>query len=100
MGGASPKDSTVLEGVEGSTLVLGCVICLVGDMMVVAAMVVNSVGSPRWSTLSEETTFPSVGDTSTDVSFCGTSLQMTSEVLVPPIFSPNLHLQRMKGDHG
>lgn len=69
MGGASPKDSAVLEGVEGSTLVLGCVICLVGDMMVVAAMVVNSGCSTCWSTLSEEATFPSVGDTFTDVSF-------------------------------
>lgn len=73
----------MLEGVESCTLVLGRVICLVGDMMVVVAIVVNTVCSTCWSTVSEEATFPSVGDTSADVLFCGTSLQMTSEVLVP-----------------
>lgn len=68
--------------------------------MVVVTMVVNRVCSPPWSALSEVTAFPSVGDASFDVSFCDTSLQMTSEVLVPRTFSPNLHLQRMKGDQG
>lgn len=41
-GWALPKDSAVLEGEEGCTLALGCVICLVGDMMVVAAVVNSS----------------------------------------------------------
>lgn len=39
---AVPKDSAVPEGEEGWTLALGCVICLVGDVMVVAVVVVNS----------------------------------------------------------
>lgn len=99
-GWALPKESVVLEGEEGCTLALRCVICLVGDVMVVAE-VVNSlrdwVCTSGSLTVSEETTLPSVGDASADVSVCGNSLQMTSEILVPVIFAPNLHLQRMKG---
>lgn len=101
MGWALPKESAVLEGEEGCTLELGCVICLVVAVMVVAA-VVNSprvrVCSSAWATVSEETTLPTVGDASTDVSVCGVSLQMTSDVLLPLTFTPDLHLQRMKGD--
>lgn len=88
----------MLEGERGCTL--ASVIRMVLDVMVV--VVVNSprvrVCSSAWATVSEETTLLSVGDAFTDVSLCGVSLQMTSDVLVPLIFTPDLHLRRMKGD--
>lgn len=90
VGWALPKELAVLEGEEGCTLALGSVNCLVGDMIVVVVVVVNSPGV--WLTVAEETTLPKVGD----MSVCGIFLQMTSEVLVPLICTPDLHLQRMK----
>lgn len=42
-GWASPRESAVLAEEEGCSLALRCVICLVGDVIVVA-VVVNSPG--------------------------------------------------------
>lgn len=87
----------MLEGEKGCTL--ASVIRLVLDVMVVAVNCPRvRVCSSGWATVSEETTLLSAGDAFTDVSVCGVSLQMTSDVLVPLIFTPDLHLQRMKGD--
>ena len=100
-GWASPRESAVLAEEEGCSLALRCVICLVGDVIVVA-VVVNSPGVWAWSwcwwPVCDETTLASVGNASTDMSVCDLSLQMTSEVLVPLTCTPNLHLQRITGD--
>lgn len=86
-----PTGSAVLEGEEVSE----CGIRL-GVVMVVAA-VLNSFWiwtlSSGWSV---ETALPDVGDAFALV--CFTSLQTTSEVFVPVILTPNLHLQGKKGN--
>lgn len=83
-----PRGSAGLKG-EGSR----CWICLV-------VVVANSLGVWTvfwgWWVVSEETTFTSTFESLRVCDF--SSLQTISEVLVPVIFTPDLHLQEKKVD--
>lgn len=86
-----PVRLVVLELEKGHSLALGLVICLVGELVVV-------VGNT--SAVCPDTDLPCGGDRVPRVSGFGFLLQMTSEVLVPVIFTPDVHLQERKGIWG